>query len=133
MIFMIIETTCFPIQIITGAPGTSPDSPKVAELQTKIGILQDEAAHQSRKLQELSDSLVEARGMQTLLQREKDEAQAENGQLMQNYARLQSSVEELQTRVQEQEGKTLHKAQLDNEIQMLKKALAGNMKAALID
>ncbi|XP_023691785.1 thyroid receptor-interacting protein 11 isoform X1 [Paramormyrops kingsleyae] len=115
-------------QIQSGAPGSSQESSKVAELQTKIAILQDGAAHQGKKLQELSDSLVEARGMQTLLQREKDEAQAENGQLMQNYARLQSSVEELQTRVQEQEGKTLHKAQLENEIQMLKKALAGAEK-----
>ena len=53
--------------------------------------------------------------------------QGENAQLLQNYARLQASVVELQTRVQEQEGKNLHKAHLDNEIQGLRKALAGRV------
>ena len=76
-------------------------------------------------LQELTTSLEEARREQARLQLEKDETQGENGELLQNYTRLQASVSELQTRVQEQEGKALHKAQLDSEIQGLRKALAG--------
>lgn len=45
--------------------------------------------------------------------------------LLQNYTRLQASVSELQARVQEQEEKTLQKAQLDHEIQVLRTNLAG--------
>ncbi|KAL4656205.1 thyroid receptor-interacting protein 11-like [Arapaima gigas] len=116
-------------QIQSGASGTAPqESSKVTELQTKICVLQEEAAHQSKQLQELMDSLAVASQKQALLTQEKEEAQAENSQLLQNYARLQSSVEELQTRVREQEGKALHKAHMDNEIQTLKKALAGAEK-----
>lgn len=57
---------------------------------------------------------------------EKDEVQEENGVLLENYTRLQASVAELQARVQEQEEKSLQKAQIDHEIQELRKSLAGD-------
>ncbi|KAJ8289661.1 hypothetical protein GJAV_G00003870 [Gymnothorax javanicus] len=97
------------------------ESSKITELQSRIQAQQEEAELQDRKLRELMENLAG-------LQREKEEVQAENGELLQNYSRLQSSVEELQMRVQEQEGKALHKAQLDNEIHALKRALAGAEK-----
>lgn len=64
-----------------------------------------------------------------MLQLEKDDTQEENAGLLQNYTRLQASVTELQTRVQEQEGKAVQKAQLDQEIQALRKNLSGTMFA----
>ncbi|KAG7466136.1 hypothetical protein MATL_G00161590 [Megalops atlanticus] len=116
-------------QIQNGAPASAPlDSSRFTELQSKIQALQEEAELQDRKLRELTESLAAAGRKQAALQQEKELVQAENTELLQNYARLQSSVEELQTRVQEQEGKALHKAHLDNEIQMLKKALSGAEK-----
>uniref|UniRef100_A0A8C6L4G1 Thyroid hormone receptor interactor 11 n=1 Tax=Nothobranchius furzeri TaxID=105023 RepID=A0A8C6L4G1_NOTFU len=72
--------------------------------------------------------LEDAQRKQVALQLERDEAQEENAGLLQNYARLQASVAELQTRVQEQEGKALQKAQLEHEIQMLRSNLAGAEK-----
>lgn len=52
---------------------------------------------------------------------------AENAELLQNYTRLQSSVSELQARVQEQESKAMVKAQHDAEIHGLRKAIAGKL------
>ncbi|XP_035249905.1 thyroid receptor-interacting protein 11 [Anguilla anguilla] len=131
-------------QIQSGSLGSASagESSRIAELQSRIQAQQEEAELQDRKLRELTESLAalgreqaalrqekeEARAEYRELLQEKEEAQAENRELLQNYARLQSSVEELQTRVQEQEGKALHKAHLDNEIQALKKALAGAEK-----
>ena len=46
-------------------------------------------------------------------------------ELLQNYSRLQASVAELQARVQEQEDRAVHRAQMESEIQGLRKALAG--------
>ncbi|XP_071222976.1 thyroid receptor-interacting protein 11-like isoform X3 [Salvelinus alpinus] len=83
----------------------------------------EEAAEE--RLKELTASLEEAGRRQATLQREKMEAQAENAELLQNNTQLQSSVTALQTRVQEQEGKAWNKAQLDQEIQGLRNALAG--------
>uniref|UniRef100_A0A1A8R8Z8 Thyroid hormone receptor interactor 11 n=1 Tax=Nothobranchius rachovii TaxID=451742 RepID=A0A1A8R8Z8_9TELE len=80
------------------------------------------AAEQHKK------QLEDAQRKQVALQLERDEAQEENAGLLQNYARLQASVAELQTRVQEQEGKALQKAQLEHEIQMLRSNLAGAEK-----
>ncbi|XP_062324639.1 thyroid receptor-interacting protein 11 [Osmerus eperlanus] len=107
-----------------GSGQTSLDSSRTMDLQNTIRSLQEGAEQQDRKLQELTASLEEAQGGAAVLQQEKEEVQGENAQLLQNYARLQASVVELQTRVQEQEGKNLHKAHLDNEIQGLRKALA---------
>lgn len=87
--------------------------------------LQGAAEQREEQLSELSASLEEAQRKQALLQLEKDDAQEENAGLLQNYTRLQASVVELQTRVQEQEGKALQKAQLDQEIQVLRKNLEG--------
>lgn len=75
---------------------------------------------------ELSARLEEAKQKELFLLLEKDEVQEENGVLLENYTRLQASVAELQTRVQEQEEKSLQKAQTDHEIQELRKSLAGN-------
>uniref|UniRef100_G3PF04 Thyroid hormone receptor interactor 11 n=1 Tax=Gasterosteus aculeatus aculeatus TaxID=481459 RepID=G3PF04_GASAC len=94
-----------------GGPSTSPS-------------LQETAGQREKQLAELSAGLEEAQAKQASLQLEKDEVQEENTELLQNYTRLQASVTELQTRVQEQEGKSLQKAQLDHEIQVLRKSLA---------
>lgn len=87
--------------------------------------LQEAAEQREKQLSELSASLEEAQRKQASLQLERDDAQEENAGLLQNYTRLQASVTELQTRVQEQEGKALQKAQLDQEIQALRNNLAG--------
>ncbi|XP_053357855.1 thyroid receptor-interacting protein 11 [Clarias gariepinus] len=101
----------------------SPDSSKLEELDT-IRFLHEEAELQKAKCSELAASLDEARRQGAELQREKDEAMAENAELLQNYTRLQSSVSELQARVQEQESKAMVKAQHDAEIHGLRKAIA---------
>uniref|UniRef100_A0A671QWI8 Thyroid receptor-interacting protein 11-like n=1 Tax=Sinocyclocheilus anshuiensis TaxID=1608454 RepID=A0A671QWI8_9TELE len=95
------------------------------ELQSTIQSLQEEAELQCKQHSDLLASLEEAERQKAKLEREKEEATAENTELLQNYSRLQKSVNELQARVQEQEGKSMLKAQHDNEIQILKKALAG--------
>lgn len=101
------------------------DTSKLHELHETIQSLQEAAEQREKQLAELSASLEEAQKIQASLQLEKDDAQQENTGLLQNYTRLQASVAELQTRVQEQEGKALQKAQLDHEIQMLRNSLAG--------
>ncbi|KAM3871463.1 thyroid receptor-interacting protein 11 [Diretmus argenteus] len=112
-----------------GQQASSPlDSSKLLDLQQTVQSLQEAAEQREKQLAELGASLEEAGRKQDALQLEKDDAQAENMELLQNYTRLQASVTELQTRVQEQEGKALHKAQLDHEIQGLRKALAAAEK-----
>ncbi|KAM6969176.1 thyroid receptor-interacting protein 11 [Tautogolabrus adspersus] len=107
--------------------GSQPASPseasKLTELEKTISSLQEAADQREEQLEELSARLEEAQNKQSSLQLEKDEAQEENAGLLHNYTRLQASVSELQTRVQEQEGKALQKAELDNEIQVLRKKL----------
>ncbi len=104
---------------------TVQDSAKLQELQSTIQSLQEEAELQRKQHSDLLASFEEAERQKAKLEREKEEATAENTELLQNYSRLQKSVNELQARVQEQEGKSMLKAQHDNEIQTLKKALAG--------
>ncbi|CAL8283781.1 unnamed protein product [Lota lota] len=87
--------------------------------------LQSTSLQRDSQLEELRASLEEAQSSRALLQQEKEEAQEENAELLQNYSRLQASVAELQARVQEQEDKAVHKAQMESEIQGLRKALAG--------
>lgn len=116
-----------------GQASPPPDSSKLLELQSTVRSLQEEAEQRERQLQEVSASLEEAGRNQVTLQLEKDEVQAENAELLQNYTRLQASVTELQTRVQEQEEKNLNKAQLDSEIQGLRKGLAGITVFLLMD
>lgn len=94
-------------------------------MESTIQSLQEEAEIQHRKYSDLLASLEEVKHHRTKLEREKEEAAAENAELLQNYSRLQKSVSELQARVQEQEGKSMLKAQQDSEIQTLRKALAG--------
>ncbi|KAM9570185.1 thyroid receptor-interacting protein 11 isoform 1-T2 [Salvelinus alpinus] len=120
--------------------GTSPatasglhESSVLSDLQNTIQSLQEAAEErlkeeQEERLKELTANLEEAGRRQATLQQEKEEAQAENAELLQNYTRLQTSVTELQSRVQEQEGKARNKAQLDQEIQGLRNALAGAEK-----
>uniref|UniRef100_A0A8C2IQI2 Thyroid hormone receptor interactor 11 n=1 Tax=Cyprinus carpio TaxID=7962 RepID=A0A8C2IQI2_CYPCA len=103
---------------------TVQDSSKHQELQSTIQSLQEEAELQRKQHRDLLASFEEAEHQKAKLKREKEEATAENKELLQNYSRLQKSVNELQARVQEQEGKSMLKAQHDNEIQTLKKALA---------
>lgn len=102
------------------------DSSQLKELQATICSLQEEAKNQKITHEELMASLEEAGHLRMTLEREKEEAKAENTELLQNLSRLQSSVSELQTRVQEQEGKAMFKAQQDSEIQSLRKTLTGN-------
>ncbi|XP_076604782.1 thyroid receptor-interacting protein 11 [Chaetodon auriga] len=112
-----------------GGQATSPsDASKLPELQKTISSLQEAADQREKQLAELSARLEEAQSKQASLQLEKDDAQEENAGLLQNYTRLQASVTELQARVQEQEGKALQKAQLDHEIQVLRKNLAASEK-----
>uniref|UniRef100_A0AAR2L6K1 GRIP domain-containing protein n=1 Tax=Pygocentrus nattereri TaxID=42514 RepID=A0AAR2L6K1_PYGNA len=110
------------------APSSPQDSSRLEELQATIHSLLEEAGLHKAKHDELMASLEESEHLRAALQREKEEAKAENAELLQNYSRLQSSVSELQTRVQEQEGKAMFKAQQDNEIQALRKALAAAEK-----
>ncbi|XP_070835173.1 thyroid receptor-interacting protein 11 isoform X2 [Chaetodon trifascialis] len=112
-----------------GGQATSPsDASKLPELQKTISSLQEAADQREKQLAELSARLEEAQSKQASLQLERDDAQEENAGLLQNYTRLQASVTELQARVQEQEGKALQKAQLDHEIQALRKNLAASEK-----
>ncbi|XP_042181051.1 thyroid receptor-interacting protein 11-like [Oncorhynchus tshawytscha] len=109
------------------------ESSMLSDLQNTIQSLQEAAEErlkeeQDKQLKELTANLEEAGKRQATLQQEKEEAQAENAELLQNYTRLQTSVTELQSRVQEQEGKARNKAQLDQEIQGLRNALAGAEK-----
>uniref|UniRef100_A0A7N8XYZ5 Thyroid hormone receptor interactor 11 n=1 Tax=Mastacembelus armatus TaxID=205130 RepID=A0A7N8XYZ5_9TELE len=116
-------------QIQSGGQTSSPsDASKLPELQKTIKSLQETAEQQEKQLAELQHSLEEARRKHAALQLEKNETQDENAGLLQNYTRLQASVTELQTRVQEQEGKALQKAQLDHEIQMLRNNLSAAEK-----
>uniref|UniRef100_A0A3B4ACH9 GRIP domain-containing protein n=1 Tax=Periophthalmus magnuspinnatus TaxID=409849 RepID=A0A3B4ACH9_9GOBI len=111
---------------ISGGPSSpSADSSKLLDLQKTITSLQDTSAQRELEVSELRASLEEAQKNQTTLQTERKELQEENTGLLQNYTRLQASVSELQTRVQEQEGRSLQKAQLEQEIQGLRKNLAG--------
>lgn len=115
--------TCFSLG---GGQTTSPsDASKLPELQKAIRSLEEAVEQREKQLAELSASLEEAQRKQASLQLEKDDVQEENAGLLQNYTRLQASVAELQTRVQEQEEKALQKGQLDHEIQMLRNNLTG--------
>uniref|UniRef100_A0A671X690 Thyroid hormone receptor interactor 11 n=1 Tax=Sparus aurata TaxID=8175 RepID=A0A671X690_SPAAU len=111
-----------------GSQPTSPSDSKVPELQKTISSLQEAADQREKQLAELSASLEEAQRNEASLQLERDDALEENAGLLQNYTRLQASVTELQTRVQEQEGKALQKVQLEHEIQALRKNLAASEK-----
>ncbi|XP_052007166.1 thyroid receptor-interacting protein 11 [Xyrauchen texanus] len=104
-------------------PTTMQDS-KLQELQSTIQSLQEEVKLQHKKYSDLLASLEKVEHHKAELEREKEDATTENAELLQNYSRLQKSVNELQARVQEQEGKSMLKAQQDNEIQTLRKALA---------
>uniref|UniRef100_A0A8C5H2Z9 GRIP domain-containing protein n=1 Tax=Gouania willdenowi TaxID=441366 RepID=A0A8C5H2Z9_GOUWI len=108
------------------------ESAKLHELQETIQTLKEAAEQREQQLSELSTSLEEAKRKQVSLQLEKEETQEENAGLLQNYTRLQASVTELQTRVQEQEGKALQRAQLENEIQTLRNSLRGRFYAYLL-
>uniref|UniRef100_A0A671XCC3 Thyroid hormone receptor interactor 11 n=1 Tax=Sparus aurata TaxID=8175 RepID=A0A671XCC3_SPAAU len=114
-----------------GSQPTSPSDSKVPELQKTISSLQEAADQREKQLAELSASLEEAQRNEASLQLERDDALEENAGLLQNYTRLQASVTELQTRVQEQEGKALQKVQLEHEIQALRKNLAGILSVIL--
>uniref|UniRef100_A0A3P9K1B9 Thyroid hormone receptor interactor 11 n=1 Tax=Oryzias latipes TaxID=8090 RepID=A0A3P9K1B9_ORYLA len=103
--------------------GSSSDASELLELQKNIQALQEAAERREKLLSEVSASLEEAQRKQASLQLEKDQVQEENAGLLQNYSRFQTSVAELQTRVQEQEGRTLQKAQLEHEIQTLRNKL----------
>lgn len=115
-----------------GQTSPSSDASRLPELQKSIRSLQEAAEQREKQLAELSASLEEAQKKQASLQVEKDEAQEENSGLLENYTRLQASVAELQTRVQEQEGKAVQKAQLDHEIQVLRQNLTGTLVIVLI-
>lgn len=119
-------STPFSKSFSPGGQATShSDASRLPELQKTISSLQEAVDQREKQLAELSAKLEEAQRIQASLQLEKDDAQEENAGLLQNYTRLQASVTELQTRVQEQEGKALQKAQLDHEIQMLRQNLEG--------
>lgn len=124
-----LEMTSKLLSSLSSSPGgqTSPsaDVSRQTDLHKTIQSLQEAAEQREKQLEELSSSLEEAQMKQCALQVEKDEAQEENAGLLQNYTRLQASVDELQTRVQEQEGKALQKAQLEHDIQVLKQNLKG--------
>ncbi|CAN9501961.1 unnamed protein product [Ophioblennius macclurei] len=102
---------------------------RIEELEEQIhagggGASSNSSLQEAARLAELSAALQESEEKGASLQAERDEAQQENAALLENYTRLQASVAELQTRVQEQEGKALQKAQMDQEIQTLRSNLA---------
>ncbi|XP_056445852.1 thyroid receptor-interacting protein 11 isoform X2 [Gadus chalcogrammus] len=100
---------------------SQPSSPS----STSQPDVQSTSLQRDSQLEELRASLQEAQSSRGLLQRQREEAQEENAELLQNYSRLQASVAELQARVQEQEDRAVHRAQMESEIQGLRKALAG--------
>lgn len=97
---------------------------ELAEYEERIEEL-EEQIHSGGAAAAVADAsgLLELQQSVQSLQREKDDVQEENAALLLNYTRLQASVAELQSRVQEQEGKALQKAQLEQQIQLLKKNL----------
>ncbi|XP_041827307.1 thyroid receptor-interacting protein 11 [Melanotaenia boesemani] len=107
---------------------SSSDATKLLELQKIIQSLQEAAEQHEKQLSELSANLEDAQSKQASLQLERDDALEENAGLLQNYSRLQASVDELQARVQEQQEKALQKAQLEQEIQTLRSNLAAAEK-----
>ncbi|PWA29733.1 hypothetical protein CCH79_00007885, partial [Gambusia affinis] len=111
-----------------GQVSSPSDSSKPPELQRNVQALQEAAERREKQLAELSASLEDAQRNQASLQLERDDALEENAGLLQNYSRLQASVAELQTRVQEQEGKALQKTQFEHEIQTLRNNLAAAEK-----
>ncbi|XP_014824311.1 PREDICTED: thyroid receptor-interacting protein 11 [Poecilia mexicana] len=111
-----------------GQVSSPSDSSKLPELQRNVQTLQEAAERREKQLAELSASLEDAWRNQASLQQERDDALEENAGLLQNYSRLQASVAELQTRVQEQEGKALQKTQFEHEIQTLRNNLAAAEK-----
>ncbi|XP_054913154.1 thyroid receptor-interacting protein 11 isoform X2 [Poeciliopsis prolifica] len=111
-----------------GQVSSPSDSSKLPELQRNVQTLQEAAERREKQLAELSASLEDAQRNQASLQLERDDALEENAGLLQNYSRLQASVAELQTRVQEQEGKALQKTQFEQEIQTLRNNLAAAEK-----
>ncbi|TRY86805.1 hypothetical protein DNTS_020526 [Danionella cerebrum] len=107
---------------------TMQDPCKLQELQSTIQSLQDEADVQRKQHKDLLIRLEEEEHQKARFEKEKEEATAENAELLQNYSRLQKSVNELQARVLEQEEKSMMKSQHEIEIQVLKKALAEREK-----
>lgn len=84
------------------------------------------------KIQEMTESLIVAEQERVALLQEKENAQAETDTLMQTYKRLQNTVDELQTRVDDKTEKSMQKSHLENEINGLKKALVGKVPVTVV-
>lgn len=118
-----------------GSSAGTPEHFKASEQQQTIRAMEIEltsrkqsAEELEHKIKEMTESLIVAEQERVVLLQEKENAQAETDTLMQTYKRLQNTVDELQTRVDDQTEKSMQKSHLENEINGLKKALVAAEK-----
>ncbi|KAK6481259.1 thyroid receptor-interacting protein 11-like [Huso huso] len=118
-----------------GSSAGTPEHFKASEQQQTIRAMEIEltsrkqsAEELEHKIKEMTESLIVAEQERVALLQEKENAQAETDTLMQTYKRLQNTVDELQTRVDDQTEKSVQKSHLENEINGLKKALVAAEK-----
>lgn len=118
-----------------GSSAGTPEHFKASEQQQTIRAMEIEltsrkqsAEELEHKIKEMTESLIVAEQERVALLQEKENAQAETDTLMQTYKRLQNTVDELQTRVDDQTEKSMQKSHLENEINGLKKALVAAEK-----
>ncbi|XP_058843513.1 thyroid receptor-interacting protein 11-like [Acipenser ruthenus] len=118
-----------------GSSAGTPEHFKASEQQQTIRAMEIEltsrkqsAEELEHKIKEMTESLIVAEQERVALLQEKEDAQSETDTLMQTYKRLQNTVDELQTRVDDQTEKSMQKSHLENEINGLKKALVAAEK-----
>ncbi|XP_041131811.1 thyroid receptor-interacting protein 11-like [Polyodon spathula] len=118
-----------------GSSAGTPEHFKASEQQQTILAMEIELTSRKQrteelehKIKEITESLIAAEQERVVLLQEKENAQAETDTLMQTYKRLQNTVDELQTRVDDQTEKSMQKSLLENEINGLKKALVAAEK-----
>ncbi|XP_058847485.1 thyroid receptor-interacting protein 11-like [Acipenser ruthenus] len=118
-----------------GSSAGTPEHFKASEQQQTIRAMEIELTSRKQsaeklehKIKEMTESLIIAEQERVALLQEKENAQAETDTLMQTYKRLQNTVDELQTRVDDQTEKSMQKSHPENEINGLKKALVAAEK-----
>ncbi|KAK6479130.1 thyroid receptor-interacting protein 11-like [Huso huso] len=100
----------------------------IRAMEIELTSRKQSAEKLEHKIKEMTESLIVAEQERVALLQEKENAQAETDTLMQTYKRLQNTVDELQTRVDDQTEKSMQKSHLENEINGLKKALVAAEK-----
>ncbi|XP_039598213.1 thyroid receptor-interacting protein 11 isoform X1 [Polypterus senegalus] len=119
-------------QIQSGATsGGNPENLKTIDEQHSPIAVEAELVSLRQTNEELKKRIAEMNRLQESAEQQRlavsedlRQSQAENCQLIQNYERLQNCVDELQVRVKDQEEKSMQRSLLENENNVLKKALA---------